>query len=476
MTQFVGRRPELEALKGLLKKTSASLVVIKGRRRIGKSRLAEEFSRSFTKAYFFSGLPPSAGVGASEQKAEFIRQMRESGIPRLGGEDWGDLFRDLAVACEKGRVCILFDEISWLGMKEPTFLGKLKTAWDQHFSKNPHLVIILSGSQSTWIEQNILTSSGFVGRISHQLNLEELSLSECAQFWGERGEFVSPYEKLKILSVTGGVPRYLEEIAPHLSAEDNIKRLCFQAEGFLFHEFEQMFSDLFSRRSATYKLILTQLADRDVCIGDIPESLGRAKGGDLSRHLDDLCKTGFVTRDYTWNLKDAAPSKLSRYRLSDNYVRFYLKCIEPNRQKILSGLPGQLPAAWPSILGLQFENLVLSKKNRLRVFECLSIPPHEIAMSNPFFQTPTRQRKGCQVDFMIQTQFNTLYLCEVKFKKEPISGEVLQEIKDKIEALHIQRNFSIRPVLIHVNGVRDSVVESNFFSHILDFGELMRAP
>lgn len=476
MTAFIGRQAELAGLKGLLEKTSASLVVIKGRRRIGKSRLAEEFGRSFTKAYLFSGLPPTSGVTRDHQKEEFIRKMREYGIPGLGGEDWGDIFKDLAVHCRRGRILLVLDEISWLGMKDPTFLGKLKTAWDTGFSKNPHLVMILSGSQSTWIEQNILNSSGFVGRISYQLTLEELSLSECNQFWHPRTHLISPYEKLKLLAVTGGVPRYLEEIQPHLSAEANIKRLCFQPEGFLFHEFDQIFSDLFSKRSETYKAIVNRLSEGDALLADMATALGRSKGGDVSTYLDDLCTSGFVTRDYTWDLKGAATSKLSRYRLSDNYVRFYLRCIEPNRRKILSGLAGELPSAWFSIMGLQFENLVLSKKNRLRLFECLNIPFHEIVMSNPFFQTKTREREGCQVDFMIQTKFNTLYLCEIKFKKQPITSEIVQEVSQKIKRLQIHRNFSVRPVLIHVNGVSDSVIESEFFSHIIDFGELLTAP
>lgn len=474
MTPFIGRKQELAGLEELLKKKSASLVVISGRRRIGKSRLAEEFGRSFSKTYIFAGLPPTAGVTANDQKNEFIRQMREYAIPRLGGNDWGDLFKDLSEKCRRGRLLIVLDEISWMGKGDTTFLGKLKNAWDQHFKKNPQLILMISGSQSTWIEKNILNSSGFVGRISYQLSLEELALWECNQFWNPKEHLVSPYEKLKLLAVTGGVPRYLEEIQVSSPAEENIKRLCFRPEGLLFHEFEQIFSDLFSRRSKKYKMIVTLLAQRDTTMEEITQALGRAKGGDVSGYLEDLCKTGFVTRDFTWNIKDAQISRLSRYRLSDNYVRFYLKFIAPNRQKILSGVGGLLPPAWLSILGLQFENLVLSKKNRLRVFDCLGIPPHEIVLSNRFFQTKTRSRRGCQVDFMVQTKFNTLYVCEIKFSHQKIGGEIVAELREKIDRLEMARNFSVRPVLIHVNGVSPAVGESDFFSHIIDFGDLLK--
>jgi len=368
MTPFIGRQIELNGLKGLLEKKSASLVVIKGRRRIGKSRLAEEFGQSFSQCFLFEGLPPTTGTTSDHQKKEFLRQMKEYRIPFFGSEDWGDIFTDLAKYVQKGKILIVLDEISWLGLKDPTFLGKLKTAWDQHFKKNPHLVMILSGSQSTWIEKNILRNSGFVGRISYQLTLGELSLAECNQFWGSKKDSISPYEKLKILSITGGVPRYLEEVLPHLSAEENIRRLCFQPEGFLFHEFEQIFSDLFSKRSENYRMIVERLAEDDAMMEDIVKRLGRSKGGDIGQYLDDLCQTGFVTRDHTWSIKDAQPSKLSRYRLSDNYSRFYLKYISPNRHKIETGLVDVLPPSWLSVIGLQFENLVLNKKNRLQLF------------------------------------------------------------------------------------------------------------
>lgn len=470
---FIGRQKELEGLKALFGKKSASLVIIKGRRRIGKSRLAEEFGRSFQESYIFSGLPPTSGMSNEHQQREFVRQMRQYRIPNPDGNDWGDLFANLAQKCRKGRILIVFDEISWLGAYDPTFLGKLKTAWDEHFKKNPQLIMILSGSQSTWIEKNILNSTGFVGRLSYQLTLDELSLWECNQFWHPREKQISSYEKLKLLAVTGGVPRYLEEIQPRLSAEENVRRLCFQPEGLLFHEFDQIFSDLFSKRNEKYKLIVRRLAEGPAATDDIINSLGRSKGGDISQYLEDLCKTGFVTRDHTWEIKRARPSKLSQYRLSDNYVRFYLKSVEPHKNKILSGVSGYLPPSWLVSMGLQFENLVISRNNRPRLYNILGIPPEEIVWSNPFFQTKTRQKEGCQIDFLIVTKFNTLYLCEIKFRRGEIEKEVMEQVGRKMDRISIPRNFSIRPVLIHVNGVHESLIESEFFSHIIDFGDFL---
>ena len=75
--------------------------------------------------------------------------------------------------------------------------------------------------------------------------LDELPLRQCKHFWDDHGDRISNYEKFKVLSVTGGVPRYLEEIDPSLSADENILRLAFESEGILFTEFEKIFHDLF---------------------------------------------------------------------------------------------------------------------------------------------------------------------------------------------------------------------------------------
>lgn len=474
MDKFIGRHKQLSYLKQLLKKNTASLVVIKGRRRIGKSRLAEEFSRQFHKAFMFSGLPPGLKVTALQQRNEFIRQLRQQKIPSSGSSDWGDLFQELAEYSQSEQVLIVLDEITWMGNLDPTFLGKLKIAWDNYFKKNPKLILIISGSNSAWIEENILSKTGFFGRISLRITLQELPLYYCNEFWYEFKDKVSAYEKLKVLAVTGGVPRYLEEIHPELTAEENIYQLCYQREGVLFNEFEDIFVDLFQKRSQRYKEIIHCLADGKTTVDAIAQALNREKGGDLSDLLSELTQDGFVSRDYSWSIKQGKIGKISRYRLSDNYLRFYLKYILPNRQLIEIDEMPALPNSWESILGLQFENLVIN--NRKTLHRLLNIPPAEIVMGNPYLQTATKQHEKCQIDYLVQTRFNTLYVCEIKFSKTEIGSAVINEVQDKISKLVVTKGFSIRPVLIHVNGVSDQVLNKNFFANVIDFSDLFAQP
>lgn len=474
-SKFIGRQEELKNLNKLLKKNSASLVVVQGRRRIGKSRLIEEFGKKHA-FYHFSGLPPTDKTTLESELTEFSRQLSiQTGLPELKVDDWNKLFILLAEKIKEKRAIVLFDEITWMGSKDPDFLGKLKNAWDVYFKKNPELILVLCGSISVWIDENILSSTGFLGRISYRLTLEELPLADCNRFWDKAGGNISAYEKLKVLSVTGGIPRYLEEIIPTLSAEENIKDLCFTKGGTLVNEFNEVFSDLFSKRSATYKKIIQTLSSGPLDIKGVCTKLKIGQTGFISQYLDDLIKSGFISRDYTWNLKSGEPSRLSHFRLSDNYLRFYLKYIDKNRAKIdnneFSFKSLSLMPNWETIMGLQFENLVL--KNRSLIKESLNIKSDEIVSDNPFFQRKTLQHSGCQIDYMIQSKFGTLYICEIKFKKQEIGLEVINEMKKKLTNFHYPKGFSCRPVLIHVNGVSEDVVSNGFFSNIIDFSSFL---
>jgi uncharacterized protein len=471
---FLGREYELSTLNRFISKKTASLLVIKGRRRIGKSSLIEEFAKPY-KAYSLLGLAPTEKTTAQSQRNDFANQLSHQGFPSIQAQDWNDLFWLLADKTKKGRVIILLDEISWIGSKDPDFLGKLKNAWDMRFKKNSSLILVLCGSASSWIEKNILSSTGFVGRVSFTLTLEELPIKDCQFFWGNQVLHASVMEKLKLLSITGGVPKYLEEINASLNAETNIKNMCFTKGAFLVDEFDRLFSNIFLRNSEEYKKIVRILSTGAKEFKEISQALNMDMEGRTLEYLEELILSGFIKRDYTWHLKDGKDSKLSKFRLSDNYLRFYLKYIEPYKAKIESStfrfkslaiLPG-----WDAIMALQFENLVLN--NREYIWQKLMISPDDIISDNPFFQHKTATQEGCQIDYLIQTRHGSLYICEIKFSKNKVNEKVIDEVQEKIKKLKLPKRLSCRPVLIHVSGVERNVVENDYFSAIIDFGEIV---
>jgi hypothetical protein len=310
-----------------------------------------------------------------------------------------------------------------------------------------------------------------------ELTLGELLLPECASFWRRRKP--TTLELIKILSVTGGVPKYLEEVEQSASADQAIARMCFQPTGFLFNEFDRIFSDLLNKRSALAKKVLVLLSEKNLSADEIAKKLKFANNGDFLRLLLLLEAAGFLARDYQYSFEKTA-SRLSRFRLKDNYLRFYFKYVLPSQTDIKNGssvfesvqkLPG-----WDSIVGLQFENLILA--NRSLVYAQLGINPADVAWSGPYQQRKTLKNKGaCQIDLMIITRSKTVYLCELKCRNYIDTG-VIEEIRKKERLLKLPKRYSLRTALIYDADLSERMRESlsAHLDYLVPFEQLLKQP
>ncbi len=160
-TGFVGREPELALLRQRLEGARSSgggvAVAIRGRRQVGKSRLAQEFCDAAGVPYLYytaaKGASPVEGVRA------FLAGLRESGLARGGGgvpegaaSGWPDAFRALAAALPRSPSVVVLDEFPWLAEQEIAFEGALQAAWDRLLSRRPVLLLLL-GSDLPVMEQ-----------------------------------------------------------------------------------------------------------------------------------------------------------------------------------------------------------------------------------------------------------------------------------------------------------------------------------
>jgi len=308
------------------------------------------------------------------------------------------------------------------------------------------------------------------------MHLDPLPLKDCFAMLNAQGFKTTDHEIFKLLCVTGGIPWYIEQMDPRLTADDNIKRQCFTPGGVLVDDFDLIFHELFTKRDEIYKKIIMALSNSPLTYNDVAIKTQYPKSGRLSEYIDDLIKAGFIAKDKTWSLKTGKELDLYHYRLSDNYLRFYLKYIQPKKTQIqnkriaamqLSAVPG-----WESIMGLQFENLVVN--NRHELYRVLGIKPENVIYDNPYFQNQTKRQHGCQIDFLIQTTINTLYIIEIKFSKKPIGRSVIDAVKEKINRISLPKNMVCLPILIHVNGVSEQVIDENYFHSIIEFGQFLR--
>ena len=273
-----------------------------------------------------------------------------------------------------------------------------------------------------------------------------------------------------------GFPWYLEQIQAHQSADENIKRLCFEKNGLLVREFDRIFNDLFSSRGEIYRKIITALSGGMKDRTALQKEVDYSRSGMLSQHLNALEICGFVSKHSSWSLKTGKPGKIMLYRLSDNYLRFYLHYIAPNLVKIeqgsflnvpLSSLPG-----WEAMLGFQLETLLL--KNRSLLYQALGIHAEDIALDNPYVQKGSDRKKGCQIDYLIQMRSNTLFVCEIKMRRRELGLEVIEEMKTKIDALTFPKGFGVAPVLLHSGPISDALLSSQYFYRIIDVADLYR--
>ncbi|MBF0361564.1 MAG: ATP-binding protein [Oligoflexia bacterium] len=475
--KFVGRLNELELLSDQIRNKSSSLITILGRRRIGKSTLVKHFSEINKLALFeFQGLAPRPRLSNKDQLNNFSQTLfKFLKIKPIEFSDWSQAFSYLnhLVLSSKKKMVIFLDEISWMGCKDADFAGKLKQAWDTELSQNTNIILILCGSVSSWIQKNILTSTGFAGRVSLEINLKELSLAESAELLRLRGHKLNHIDLAKILSVTGGVPKYLEEMKHFQTAEANIVNHCFRPSGFLFFEFDRIFSEIFGSVNQIYKDILVSLKDAPLSPSDLAKKLKRTLNGDISYYLSSLELGGFIRREYTWNLS-GNESRLSMVRISDNYTRFYLKYIE-SRKKRLEKKPLKLNDSldflnWPTLVGIQIETLILNNISIL--VDILKIPSSEIVQLGPYFQTGTKLRPGVQIDCLIQCKRGILHAVEIKSSPK-IGSDILTEVKEKNKRLKLPRGFSVRNHLVYLDDLSDSVVEADFFDYHISFSQFI---
>lgn len=473
---FIGRTQEIRDLNAFWGRDHGVLITCRGRRRIGKSTLIAEFATQSAQTFFsIVGLAPRKGMTDARQRRHFCEKIAELGERKYRpAATWSKAFRQLdALLVDRGRTVVLLDEISWMGGYDPDFAGYFKEAWDEYLHKHANLIFVLCGSVSSWIAENILNSTGFVGRDSFDIELGELSLSDSIALFGPTGTRLSTAEKLDLLSLTGGVPKYLEEIRPELSVDENFRRLCFLPRSLLFREFNETFSRIFGLRVATRGRILRMLVDGRRSISELASREKRAINGSYNEALSDLCYAGFVAEESGVNPLTGKTVKESRYRIKDNYARFYLKNIEPRAAAIKAGLfefaSLEQLNGWDSILGLQFENLILNHVNDL--FPHIGLEQSLVLSAAPYIQNATKRNEGCQIDLLIRTE-RTLIVVEIKRQRE-IRHEVVDEVAEKIRKLKYDKKLSVRTALVYDGHLSASIPADRYFDFIVPAEDLL---
>lgn len=469
---FVGRRHELRRLEEAYSSSKGELVVLYGRRRIGKSQLINEFMKGKPRAYSFEALE---GENTAVQIRHFTdslrRQCPDPVMKHVSFSRWEDVFSTMTDRLfgepSSPRSIVFFDEFQWMAAGRNRLVSLLKYTWDTQW-KNRRVMLILCGSVASFMVNKVVHSKALYGRIGEEILLKGLPPDEAALlFKGHRG----PEEILKYLLVFGGVPKYLEEIRLDRSFAQNINRLCFTQGAPMLQEVGKMFFSQF-RESDTYRRIAVLLKDRALVLREIGQRMGIASGGGLRQYIENLENAEIVRPIVPFGRE--SDSRLRRYALSDEFLCFYFHYMEPalrtiqetNSPHLFERLTSQSFDVW---LGLAFERFCLKNASllaRKMGFE------GEMLSASPFFG---RGSPGFQIDLLFKRSDKVVTLCEIKHQGAPVTTQIIPEVERKCALLSLPRGHTLEKALISLHGPDPSLRDSGYFHHSLTLNDIFRA-
>lgn len=473
---FYGREDILVDLDGLWGKRVASLVTCRGRRRIGKSTLIKRFAElSGARFIKIEGVRPEEGMSNDDELSAFAEQLSLFAEQDVSAaKNWLSAFKSLDDMIDDRRTVVLLDEVSWLAYFDERFAAVLKIAWDNMLKEHPHLVLVVCGSVSTWIKENLVDSRAYYGRRSLDIVVPELTLRDCARFWAGRQDRVSQRDILDVLSVTGGVPRYLEEVNPSQTADENIRRMAFRPNSTLRSDFDEMFRDVITKRPRMVYKVLETLTDGPLTMSEIAGQICAGVGGNVSSALEQLVEAGMVARDVGKNPETGAEVRERRYRLRDNYTRFFLECIRPAAETIDDGSFSFTRLSrieeWESVKGFAFENLIVNHYAELLPY--LHLEDSLIYSAAPYRKGGAKGR-GYQIDLLLQTKRSQ---CVVEIKRRAkIKKSIVDEVAAKVAKIRKSSNVSIRAALVYDGELAETVSADGYFDAIIPFRRLIGA-
>lgn len=350
---FHGREREQEQLRSELEKPSPSLIIVYGRRRIGKSTLLKHVVRGRPHIYFQATIGPGV-INLQGFKDEVTRAI--GGSPVLDGlGSWEGILHYLADAAEARQgLSIIIDEFPYLLEDDKSLPSVLQRFWDAGAARAGNLKLILCGSAVSQMRALLSESNPLYGRTTKRLSLGQLPLRDMAEFFPD----YQVEEVIKTYAVFGGVPHYLSLCDPSLPFRQNVINLLMQESGALLDEPEFLLKTDFDK-PRMYSGILSAIAGGRSSLGEIANRLS-VSSTDLSVYLDRLRIVDLVRVERSLHADDK--SKNRRYRLNDRLLTFWHEFVGPNRSAIANGFGEQvfdqiLERSFSDFMGAAFEEI-----------------------------------------------------------------------------------------------------------------------
>lgn len=458
---IIGRAVEKEILRQRIGSESSELIAIYGRHRVGKTFLVRQY---FNDAFSFYHTGIYQGT-KKEQLGAFNRQLEYySGRKWAIAKDWFEAFAQLREYLESlggnKPIVVFLDELPWMDTQKSRFVKAFEYFWNSWGAANNRLKLIVCGSATTWMRENMLSDKGgLYNRTTRSIYLAPFTLHETEQYLLSRGINWNRYQIAECYMVLGGTPLYLQMLERNMSFTQNVDNLFFIQNAPLVREYDFLFRSLFND-AALHRQIIETLASKAIGMTrlEMVAAMKIEDGGALTKALRNLIDCDFI-RQYT------AFGKIERgtiYQLTDLFTLFHLRYVK--------GYRGQDENHWQNMIdspsrrawsGYSFEQLCLHHIRQIK---------QKLGISGIQSDVCAWKGDGGQIDLLIDRRDQTINLCEMKFSQGEfeITKQYDAHLRERAESFRsaTKTRKALYQTFITTYGVKKNMYSGNVQSEV----------
>ena len=438
MNDFIARETELAFLQERYDSRNGQLVILYGRRRIGKTETISHFCKDKSPVFF-----TCTQTEDSAQLKNFSHKLLSFDIPQkryiTEFSNWEQAFlavKDIPVLDGKKQILVI-DEFPYMAKENPEIPSILQKLWDTEL-KNSNVMIILCGSAMSYIEKEILSEKNpLYGRSTGIYKMLPMPYFDSAKFfpnWNDRDKALSH-------AILGGIPYYLSQFEDLKSLKDNICSSILKRGTILYSEPEFLMRQEL-REPGTYNTIIQAVASGKTAFNEIQQSTLIEKGK-LSVYLKNLVELGIASREFPVlsSEKEKQNAQRGLYRLKDSFFSFWYRFVFPNLSSLEFG-------DWENI----YDSVVEPQLNEYASasFEDMCIDWLRVQNRNhrlPFIFTQIGRwwDKNTEIDIIAANEDKSeLIIAECKFHNSVVNDSALEKhLLKNLSSLKKKENASI---------------------------------
>ncbi len=425
MEKFVNRTKELETLDKQYKSNTSSLVIVYGRRRVGKTSLINEFLKRHTDTLYFLATEESETQNLNAFKLQ-VAEYTDNELLKSANVDWLTVFKTLLNYKTETKKIIVMDEFQYIGKANSAFPSIMQKVWDTLLA-NANIMLILCGSLISLMKSQTLDySSPLYGRRTAQIKLKQIEF----KYYGEFYKDMKAEQLIPFYAVTGGVPKYIEVFQGYKDVYEAIQENVLNRQSFLYEEPYFLLQREVTEIGSYFSLIKT-IAMGNRKLSEIASSLDM-KATSLTKYLKVLTDLDLIEREVPATEVSSEKSKSGLYRITDNYIAFWFKYIYPYRSYLEKGEDGYVMAKIKEGFIQNFASFVYEDVCREKMWE-LSAQGKTLS-----FEKVGRYwgSKAGEIDIVaIGSEEKNLILGECKYTKKEKGLELLHTLQEKTPAI-----------------------------------------